>query len=179
MRDQNQNVKVIAIEAHPWNYWALCRNIRCNNFENRIKPINKAVLDCKGEIFLYERSHDGVKSDTGVYSVYNQELIEPSNFLQSGGKSIEVECDTLDNLLAHDQVNVMKIDIEGAEISALKGAATTLTKLRKILVEIHGDNLKDVQRMLTSHGFIVETITSIGQMTYVIGSRNSGNNSQV
>jgi FkbM family methyltransferase len=32
--------KVIAIEAHPENYSALCRNIKINNFENIIKPIN-------------------------------------------------------------------------------------------------------------------------------------------
>ncbi|MGA9150612.1 MAG: FkbM family methyltransferase, partial [Candidatus Nitrosopolaris sp.] len=38
---KSKGVKVIAIEAHPDNYKALCRNIDCNSFEN-VKTVSKA-----------------------------------------------------------------------------------------------------------------------------------------
>jgi hypothetical protein len=56
---------------------------------------------------------------------------------------LEIECDTLDNILGEQRVDVMKIDIEGAEVSTLKGATRTLKKLRKIIVEVHGASNSD------------------------------------
>jgi hypothetical protein len=38
----------------------------------------------------------------------------------------------------------MKVDIEGAEVLALKGATNSLKRLRKIIVEVHGDNFEKV-----------------------------------
>ena len=51
---KDRAVKVIAIEAHPDNYKALCRNIQCNKFENVIIPINKVVSNYKGLVDLYK-----------------------------------------------------------------------------------------------------------------------------
>jgi tRNA G26 N,N-dimethylase Trm1 len=53
---RNKGVRVIAIEAHPENYRALCRNIEINGFKN-VKAINKAVSDHKGIVTMYERFH--------------------------------------------------------------------------------------------------------------------------
>jgi hypothetical protein len=46
------------------------------------------------------------------------------------------------------KVDVMKIDIEGAEILALEGATILLNQLRKILVEIHNKNLERVLNLI-------------------------------
>jgi FkbM family methyltransferase len=43
---------------------------------------------------------------------------------------LEIECDTLDNILGEQRVDVMKIDIEGAEVSALKGTTKTMKHFR-------------------------------------------------
>lgn len=61
----------------------------------------------------------------------------------------------------------MKIDIEGAEVMALKGALNTLKKLRKIVVEIHGDNNSIVQRILLEHDFDVQNTVE----HHVVGSK--------
>ena len=50
----------------------------------------------------------------------------------------------------------MKIDIEGAEVLALKGATNTLKHLRKIIVEIHGDNFEKVNEILERSNFNLE-----------------------
>jgi len=45
-----------------------------------------------------------------------------------------MECDTLDNILHSYRVDVIKMDVEGAEVLALKGAPKTLERIRKIIV---------------------------------------------
>jgi uncharacterized Rossmann fold enzyme len=65
----------------------------------------------------------------------------------------------------------MKIDIEGAEVLALKGATNTLKQLRKIIVEVHGDNFDKVKQILENYAFKLEVIRATGRMTYIIGSK--------
>jgi FkbM family methyltransferase len=96
---EDKGVKIIAVEAHPDNYRALCRNIQINNFRN-VKTINKAVTDHKGNITLYE-FHDGSHVDSSRYSLYDKAFLAEKNILHPGGNLLRLECDTLDNML-HD-----------------------------------------------------------------------------
>jgi len=82
-----------------------------------------------------------------------------------------VECDTLDNILETVKVDVIKMDIEGAEVFALKAATNTLKRIRKIVVEIHGDKSEDVKRLLRTYEFNLEIIDEKGEMSYIIGSK--------
>jgi hypothetical protein len=106
-----------------------------------------------------------------MYSICNDQHIDAYNILHPSGKSLEIECDTLDNLLLNYRVDVIKMDVEGAEVLALKAATKTLERIRKIVVEIHGDKSEDVKRVLRTHGFIVESINEKGQMSYITGSK--------
>jgi FkbM family methyltransferase len=166
---KDKGIKVIAIEAHPENFKALRRNIECNKFENIIIAINKAISDYKGSINLYERSHDGTRVDSEMYSICSDQRIGAYNILHPGGRLLQVECDTLDNVLDTEEVDVIKMDVEGAEVLALKAAPKTLGRIRKIVVEIHGDNSEEVGRLLRTHGFSLETINEEGQMSYIAG----------
>jgi FkbM family methyltransferase len=168
---RNLNVKVIAIEAHLENYRALCRNIQCNKFEKIIKPINKVVSNYQGTMCLYERSHDGSRVDSEMYSVCNDKVIDSYNILHHSGKSSDVECDTLDNILLKDEVDVIKIDVEGAEILVLEGATETMKRIRTVVVEIHGDRFEGVERLLRSQGFTLERIKDREQMSFIIASK--------
>jgi hypothetical protein len=106
---------------------------------------------------------------TGLHSIYND--INGGNFVQPDGKSLELECDILDNILARYKPDAMKIDIEDAEVLALKRATNTLKQLRKIIVEIHGDNFDKVKKILEAHNFKLEIISASGHMTYITGSK--------
>ena len=53
-------------------------------------------------------------------------------------------------------VDIMKIDIEGAEIQALRGATRTLEELRRIIVEAHGNNIEKAKCMLEESNFEVD-----------------------
>jgi FkbM family methyltransferase len=54
-----------------------------------------------------------------------------SSFSDTG--DVEIECATLDELLADEEPTFIKMDIEGAEIDALRGAAETLRRCRPTL----------------------------------------------
>ena len=162
---REKGVEVVAIEAHPENFKALDRNIKCNGFTN-VKIINKAVSDHEGVVNLYERSFDGIRAGSEVYSLFDTFMRNLPN-----GKTLQVECDTLDNILAGSKVDVMKIDVEGAEVLALKGATNVLKDLRKIIVEIHGDNFGNVNEILERSNFVLECYEEA--QPHIIGSKRT------
>ncbi|MFL6339795.1 MAG: FkbM family methyltransferase [Nitrososphaeraceae archaeon] len=123
--------KVVAIEADPDNFRILKRNIALNNLTN-VLPLNYAVFSTRTRMKLYEQS---------ASAKYN------SLMLARAAKSrnyVEVNADTLDSILMQNginQVNWIKIDVEGAELEVLKGSAKTLSGENIFLfVEIHNIN---------------------------------------
>jgi len=164
-----KGVTILAIEAHPGNYKALCKNIELNNFKC-ITTVNKAVSDHKGIVTMYERIDTRNRVRSEFYSLSNG-YIHESNTVRPDAGSLEIECDTLDNILGEQRIDVMKIDIEGAEVSALKGATHILKKLRKIIVEVHGANFDKVMQILNdTNNFRCETIET-NLMNYIVGSK--------
>ncbi len=154
--NQDKSVNIIAIEAHPENYKALCKNIELNrNFKNRIKPINKAVSDHRGKVMMYENLGSGHRARFETFTI-----IENSGISENKVAALEVECDTLDNILANvtQKVDVMKIDIEGAEVMALKSATKTLRQLRSIIVEVHDYHFEDIRKILEGYNFNLQVI---------------------
>jgi FkbM family methyltransferase len=158
-------VRVVAIEAQPEAYNALVQNIKRNNLTN-IDAIKIAVSYHKGLAVLHERSYDGARVGTGLHSILKN--ADDGNFSLRNEKSLEIECDNLDNVISSHKVDVMKIDIEGAEILALEGATKVLKQLRKVIVEIHNKNLERVKEILESNNFRLE-IGPVGQ--YVTGTK--------
>jgi hypothetical protein len=75
---------------------------------------------------------------------------------------LEVEADTLDNLLKSrgiNRVDWIKIDVEGAEYEVLKGAKEILSANNhiSILVEVHGkDTYGPTIELLRSNNFNIE-----------------------
>ena len=149
------NNTVIAIEAHPKTFNAMKKNvIEINNFKNVIL-VNKAVYHSKDKIKLYD--HGGFAGH--------------SSFYRTSNKSVLIDCDTLDNILSENKIqkaNVIKMDIEGAEIDALSGAKKTLSQCRKIIVEAHFNNLQKIVLILSENNFSTEILS---EGTYVIGSK--------
>jgi FkbM family methyltransferase len=88
---KTKGVRVIAVEAHPENHKALCRNVECNNFRN-IKTVNRAVSDTKGVVTMYKQN-DTQRSRSGQYTSLLNALVT------SNGTPCEVECNTLDDIL--------------------------------------------------------------------------------
>lgn len=147
------NGKVIAIEAEPNSFQMLNRNIRLNRLTNVI-PLNCAAYSEETRLKLYEPSAD--------VSVYNTVMPKRAG---SDSRYVEVQASTLDSILDSvdiGNVNWIKIDVEGAELEVLKGAANTLSASTKIslLVEVHDmqekNHYKNIADFLCLRGFKAE-----------------------
>jgi FkbM family methyltransferase len=139
-----QQGRVVAIEAQPDSFDMLNKNIKLNKLTNII-ALNYAVYSGKTKVKLYS-----------TYSIIQERA---GQSLQS---YIEVSADTLDNLLREagiDEVNWIKIDVEGAELDVLKGAVGILSRSMdiSILVEVHSPDLvKPILDLCESYKFRVE-----------------------
>jgi FkbM family methyltransferase len=129
------NGKVVAIEADPSNFEMLNSNIKLNQLTNVI-PLNYAVHSKETKVKLY------LPSGESGFTKYN--TIMP-NWINAQEKFVEVNANTLDYLLQfneirQEEVNWIKIDVEGAEFEVLKGATNVLSKSKDIaiLMELHG-----------------------------------------
>jgi FkbM family methyltransferase len=116
------NGKVVAIEADPSNFEMLNSNIKLNQLTNVI-PLNYAVHSKETKVKLY------LPSGESGFTKYN--TIMP-NWINAQEKFVEVNANTLDYLLQlneirQEEVNWIKIDVEGAEFEVLKGATNVLS----------------------------------------------------
>jgi FkbM family methyltransferase len=127
-----KNGKVVAIEADPDNFQLLKRNIALNKLTN-VLPLNYAIFSARTKMKLYEQS---------ASAKYNSLMLARAARTKN---YVEVEADTLDSILKLNevnQVNWIKIDVEGAEFEVLKGSTKTLSsKNVSLLIEIH--NIED------------------------------------
>jgi FkbM family methyltransferase len=150
------NGKVVAIEADPGNFEMLNRNIKLNRLTNVI-PLNYAVYSKETKIKLY------LPSGESGFTKYNTIM---SDWVNTKDKFVEVNANTLDYLLQskgirEEEVNWIKIDVEGAEFEVLKGAHNVLSKSKDIalLMELHGPpNVyrPKVQELLNLYNFKIE-----------------------
>src|SRR5215218_11197602 len=152
------NGKVVAIEADPSNFEMLNSNIKLNQLTNVI-PLNYAVHSKETKVKLY------LPSGESGFTKYN--TIMP-NWINAQEKFVEVNANTLDYLLQlneirQEEVNWIKIDVEGAEFEVLKGATNVLSKSKDIaiLIEVHnisgGTNLyRPILEFLRLYNFKIE-----------------------
>jgi hypothetical protein len=64
--------------------------------------------------------------------------------LNDSCEKINVEGITLDEICSHlEEIDFLKIDIEGSELDALKGGCQTLKKVKKMFIEYHGGAMKE------------------------------------
>lgn len=111
-------IKVIGIEAMPE---------KVSNLRRKFPSVALhacAVGNHSGEVsfFVYPKQ-----------SGYSS-LARPANLKQSAITEIRVPIRTLDELLSSDQVDVIKIDVEGAELGVLQGGETLINQSRPTLM---------------------------------------------
>ncbi|MET0710043.1 MAG: FkbM family methyltransferase [Tardiphaga sp.] len=137
--------RIVAIEAMPDNFQVLSDNIAANGLGDIVRPIHGAVLDRDGEAIL---SAPG--SHTGVARV------------EAHATEASVTVPALDarRIVAEiGRIDLLKIDIEGAEIAVFRRLGGLLDNVDTIIGELHTTAFgtpDDALAMLAVHGFAVE-----------------------
>ncbi len=145
------NCRVFAVEPHPETYKLLTRNLQSLIAAGRCKTLEAAVWD-----------------RAGVKLVPSNE--EPDSFssfavIESGSaesRNSPIENFTMAQVLAmsgFSTVDLLKVDIEGAERQLLRGDVSWLDRVSALAIEFHGDSREDsgFDEKIAAHGLeIVE-----------------------
>ena len=120
--------KAVAIEPDAWNRSILQQNLEINGLSDVVTVLDKAVSSKKGTMTFHRD-----QMNLGAHS------LEPG-FTTSPGDADVIEVDTLDSLLRQidvppDTIGFVKIDVEGPELSVLKGMPDILANSPSLMVE--------------------------------------------
>ncbi len=114
--------KVFAIEAHPDTFRALTLNKEKNKLDNVIL-INKAIADVPGSLFIQNADN----------SLANKITTDDAG-------TFKIEATTFDDLFDTyklEQVNFVKVNIEGAEQLLVKGFNKSISKVLHLAISCH------------------------------------------
>ena len=144
---------VISFEPHPDNYVMLLENASRNQLDDRLIAVQSAVSD----------TNEIVKLHTSTFNTGDHQL-----FHVGGRNTNQVKCTTLDDYFpAGTQVDVIKMDVQGAESAAFIGMKRVLEDNLKIQViwelspsqlEDSGSSASEVMYWLADLGFSFSTI---------------------
>jgi FkbM family methyltransferase len=145
--------KVVVYEPSPKNFEILQRNIKNNDFQDRIVAINMAVSDAEGLVM----DTDQETNDPAMVSLA---------YASQGSNLQRIPSVTLTDLIrVHgiDSIDLLKMDCEGAEYPILLSVPLeVLEKIENIVFEYHEienfeAKLEAVQSKLKAAGFRLKT----------------------
>jgi FkbM family methyltransferase len=133
--------RVVAVEADPHTFRCLELRAQLNGLRSAV-PVHAAAVDRPGEVVIATEGH------------------HLGHTVSDGGPGHRVRGATLDELVREhglDRIDLLKINIEGAEARALAGAGESIGVVRNVAVSCHdfiGHPTADfVRGFLTEHGF--------------------------
>lgn len=130
--------QVHAFEPSAHHFARLTRNVELNHFKNVVLN-QKGLYDQPGEAILFLPSQTGEMNNSGAASLYVSQVEEARQVSEA------VSLVRLDDYVRNQhmqRVDIIKIDIEGAEMKALEGARETITRFRPLVfMELDLDNM--------------------------------------
>ncbi|WP_449398231.1 FkbM family methyltransferase [Chryseobacterium wanjuense] len=131
------DAKIIAVEASPENFLLLKENT--SSFKN---------IECVNAAIYFE---DGTVNFGGEELSYNQKISD---------SGIEIKAISVESLMKEyklNQINLLKIDIEGGEVELLRKNNSWLEKVENIIIEIHQDYTQEhLNKDLVPFGFTIK-----------------------
>jgi len=141
---------VLAFEPSAINYDILDRNLKFNLDKNKFKTYRMALGNITGNVELTYPNNDNLGMARVSYNIKNtNEVVE------------RVRINTLDKILTKDKiynnVNLIKIDVEGLELDVLEGAENIISRnLPHIIVEAHNeDKLLRIKQYLDKFNYSI------------------------
>lgn len=157
---------VLSFEADPPVFQKLQDNFSLNTFP-QWRGFNEALGSAPGTLTFHRAASTG-SFGHAVGSLY-------ANDWHAGGSTFEVSIDTLDRVLDREHINrvdVIKIDVEGAEMDVLRGSLQTIERYHPILF------LEVCEHTYTSAGWtprdLFDLLTPFGYSFAALDERNPG-----
>ncbi|EAQ34232.1 hypothetical protein NB311A_09641 [Nitrobacter sp. Nb-311A] len=135
-----------SIEAHPWTFSALEKTCELNGLKN-VRTYNLAISDKLGTVWINSLRHNESNSIKNV---------------NGNGHSTAVQAIELDRFVKQHQIekiNLLKMNIEGAEELAIKGMLNSIKMAKYVVIACHDfkdgelGTKKPVKEFLNASGF--------------------------
>ncbi|MGQ0561316.1 MAG: FkbM family methyltransferase [Gemmatimonadota bacterium] len=160
---------VVAFEPFAANTRYLHANLALNRLESRVTLVEKAVAATTGALTFYSAGENSANS-------LLRAAIEP----HAGGDITElhVATTTLDSYFAAlgRAPDLVKLDVEGAELSVLRGAETIVASAARIMCELHpyawgeaGHTGEDLRAWLRARGRELRAMTGEAVLEWQYG----------
>jgi FkbM family methyltransferase len=132
------NARIVGVEADPIVFDMLARNLSRRHFSD-VKLLHRAVSSKPGHV-----SFHCLGADSGRIHAGSPDGISPSSEI------IDVQTVLLDDLIGDDEVDFLKIDIEGAELDVISGSKK-LNRVNQMFIEYHSfiDTPQELSRLLS------------------------------
>jgi FkbM family methyltransferase len=127
--------RVVAVEAHPTTFRCLRRTVELNELFN-VDIVEAAVVGVPGPVLLHD--------DAAAHRITASDGFADIALAVAGRRLGEI----LDSL-GVGRVNLLKMNIEGSELSALAGAADWLSQVDNLVVSCHDFRANGDDRMRT------------------------------
>jgi FkbM family methyltransferase len=112
--------RVFAFECHPVTFRFLRHNVAINKQRGKVVAVQRAVTDRPGVKPFFLRG-----GDASMSSLWHSDRAK---------RTVEVECTTIDEMFPEQPIDVIKLDVEGGEIQALRGMERTLARATKLVL---------------------------------------------
>lgn len=150
--------RVHSFEPDPQTFALLAANVRENRATNvSLNQLALAEQDGRATLFLGDAHNVGANS------------LAPA--IEYSGRQIEIKCARLDGYLSGagvEHVDLMKIDVEGAEIKLLRGASALLEGDKRPLLIVEFNDFTQVQQGQSCRE-LADLLISLGYSLYRIG----------
>jgi FkbM family methyltransferase len=169
--------RLIAIEPRAQTGAYLVRSLRENGFGGRSEVHHCAAGAEAGRFSIVWNGEAG--NPGGTWSLPEKHMLR--DFRAPGFIIEEVDVRTIDDIIGDRRVDLIKIDIEGAEGLALRGATKTLALSRPVILsevnftllpKISGLSAGDYVRWMAQQGYQCRTLTAEGAIGPVLQAEN-------
>lgn len=159
--------RVVTFEPEPRNVDRLRENLRLNGYSCEVVAMAATDYDGTTELAI-----QGTEAGEGTHTLATEE----------DSDTISVPAARIDSVIADQELlppTVAKIDVEGAELSVLRGMLETLNDhCRLIYIEVHPDRITDfggsideVRAVLKTAGFRISELSERGDEVFLRASK--------
>jgi len=160
--------RCIAIELNPENCALLRASCRANGFRH-VEVIERAAAEQAGMLSFFQTP--GTGNGALVSDVIRARMSDAPEFY--GDRERAVQAVAVDDIVGEeDRVNLIKMDIEGAELKAIKGMRRLLSRQRPPMIfEFFPDLLRDIGQ--SEPVDLLDTLRGFGYAIYRIAPDSS------
>jgi FkbM family methyltransferase len=164
------NATIWAVEPFPESFAEL--TLRANS---RIRPFNFAATNFDGQVKFHVNA---IAPTSGIYAINLESSdslalagVNTHEPMNSGAGNLVVDARTLNSFVAEQgigEIDLLKIDVQAAELDVLEGSSQILEQVKAILIEIalfdyyeKSSSIGGIESFLSPHGFSLWSITDV------------------